>query len=236
MNRRAPIFAAIGMVLLVLLVVFLAVLPKMQQVSDARDALAAAEAEETRLRGELERLQAVRAQLPEVRRRLARFNQKVPATADLPGLIRLLQNSADASNLVFFSIQPGTPTVVGGPAPGAPAVPTTPGVPAAPAGDASVIPADIVVHGGFFEIDQFLFRLETLPRAAKVVSITITTGAEDTILQAAIAIRVFTTDVEAGPGSAPEEPIPPADPGPPPTTAPTTAPGVSPSPTATPEG
>ncbi|MEX2458035.1 MAG: hypothetical protein WD770_03510, partial [Actinomycetota bacterium] len=167
MNRRAPLFTAIGMALLVIVVVFVAILPKMGEVGERREELERAQQDEAFLLGELNRLRAARAQLPEVRRRLAKFNQKVPASADLPGLIRLMQNAADASNLVFFSIAPGTPTPVGGATAPLPTAPPTDGgavpPPVVSTVDASVIPAAVLVIGGFFEVDQFLFRLETLP-------------------------------------------------------------------------
>jgi Tfp pilus assembly protein PilO len=242
-NRRAPLFAAIGMVLLVIVVVFVAILPKMKQVTQREAELAAAEQEEQFLLAELQRLQDVRAQLPEVRRRLAKFNQKVPGTADLPGLIRLLQNAADASNLTFFSIAPGDPTPVGAAAPVLPTAPPSPDatappppvVPVAPVGTASVIPSEVVIVGFFFDVDQFLFRLENLPRAAKVISISIVPGpnSQDVLgeLQATLLVQVFTTDPNAGPGSAAE--LPPDEPGASPSPGATASPAVSPSPTTT---
>jgi Tfp pilus assembly protein PilO len=240
-SRRAPIFVAIGMVLLVIVVVFVAILPKMEQVSQRQDELEAAQQQEQFLLAELERLQSVRAQLPEVRRRLAKFNQRVPGTADLPGLIRLLQNAADASNLSFFSIKPGDPTPVGAAAPVLPTVApspdataTVPPVVTAPTGDASVIPSEVVIVGFFFDVDQFLFRLENLPRAAKVITISIAPGPNSTDipgeLQATLLLQVYTTDANAGPGSSIE--LPPEEPPASPTPGVTVSP-ASPSPTTT---
>lgn len=234
MNRRAPILAAVGMVLLVILVVFFAVLPKMRQVTERREELREAELREQTLLAELDRLQEARAQLPEARRRLARFNQKVPAQADLPGIIRLVQNAADASLIGFVSITPGTPQPAAGAAPATPATPppteTDPDAPppltATP--DASVIQATIVVIGDFFAVDQFLFRLETLPRAAKVTGIQVAgsgEGADDPgTLNVTLTVEFFTTDPDAGPGTAPEEAV---------GESPAPAPSPAPSPAAT---
>ncbi len=242
MSRRAPLFAAIGMVLLVIVVVFVAILPKMKQVTQRQDELEAAQQQEQFLLAELQRLQDVRGQLPEVRRRLAKFNQKVPGTADLPGLIRLLQNAADASNLSFFSIKPGDPTPVGAAAPVLPTVapspdatPTVPPVVTAPTGEASVISSEVVIVGFFFDIDQFLFRLENLPRAAKVITVSITPGPNQNELpgelQTTLLLQVYTTDANAGPGSSVE--LPPDEPVASPSPGATTSPVTSPSPTTT---
>ena len=64
-------------------------------------------------------------------------------------LFRLLQGAADRSAVDFFSFTPGTP---------APNV----------TGSYSTIASQVTVSGGYFAIDEFLFLLETLPRAAKV--------------------------------------------------------------------
>jgi Tfp pilus assembly protein PilO len=88
----------------------------------------------------------------------------------------------------FFSVAPGTPT-------------------AAEAGF-SVVPAQIQVTGGYFSLDEFLYRLETLPRAVKVTSLQISPGggegqAAPAALSMQLSVEFYTTDVSAGPGSVP---------------------------------
>src|SRR5918998_279415 len=97
--------------------------------------------------------------------------------------------AADVAGVDFFQIDPATPT------------PST-------TGQASSIPATIRVIGGFFPIDEFLFRLETLPRAAKVVSVTIAEGPEAAPqVDVQLEVQFFTTDIQAGPGApVPEAP------------------------------
>ena len=110
----------------------------------------------------------------------------MPPTADLPGLIRLLNRAADQSNVDFVTITPATPTASTG-------------------GTVSVIPVQITVIGGFFSIDQYLFQLESLPRISTVTSLTVTHGPDSASsdLQAVIGTNFFTTDPNAGPGSNP---------------------------------
>ena len=67
------------------------------------------------------------------------------------------------------------------------------------------------MSGGYFAIDEFLFLLETLQRAAKVTTLAITpgTGGETTTttsastLQLQMTVEFYTTDTSAGPGSNP---------------------------------
>jgi hypothetical protein len=104
--------------------------------------------------------------------------------ADLPGLINQLQTAADISRVDFFAISPQPPAVT-------------------PDGRASQIPTTIQVIGGFFPVDEFLFRLETLPRAAKVNNISVTAGpAGLPQLDVSLETSFYTTDLQAGPGAA----------------------------------
>jgi Tfp pilus assembly protein PilO len=212
-SRRAPIVAAVGLVLLILLAVVFVVLPKNSEVGEVRDELDAAEAQESVLRAELARLQAAQENLPRIRRQLARVRRAVPPLADLPGVINQLQSIADTAGVDFFSIAPSEPV----PAVGAPV---------------TEIPAQIQVIGGFFPVDEFLFRLETLPRAAKVAGVTITEGPEQLPqINVQLDVRFWTSDEDAGPGAAPPpapspSPSPTASPSPSPSPSPTPSPGV----------
>ena len=192
MNRRAPIIAGVIAVLVAVLAVFLLVLPKMGDVSTAEEELEAAEDQEVALAAQLNALQDARAAAPETEDDIAAVEAQVPPTADLPSLFRLLQGAADRSAVDFFSFTPGTP------APNA-------------AGTYSSIASQVTVSGGYFAIDEFLFLLETLPRAAKVTTLAMapsggTTGATTTSttnLQLQVTVEFYTTDLSAGPGSIP---------------------------------
>src|SRR3972149_3282798 len=87
------------------------------------------------------------------------------------------------SGVDLLSMEPGAPTT-------------------SPTADFSIISMQITVDGTFFQIDQFLFRLETLPRATKVMNIDLTATAWPT-LEAVVTAESYTTDVSAGPGSTP---------------------------------
>ena len=187
MNRRAPIIA--GAILLVaLLAVFLMVLPKMSEVGETEDRLQETQDEEINLAAQLNALEDAQAAAPETELEIAAIDAQVPQTADLPRLFRELQGAADRAAVDFFSFTPGTP------------VPNL-------TGSYSTIASQITVSGGYFAIDQFLFLLETLQRAAKVTSLAVTPSAGTTTststLQLQITVEFYTTDSSAGPGSIP---------------------------------
>ena len=192
MSRRAPIIAAVVAIVLALLAVFLLVMPKMREVDETQEQLQAAQDEEIALEAELESLQQAQAEAPETEAEIARIEDQVPPTADLPGLFRLLQGAADQSAVDFFSFTPGVPI-------------------ADPSGSYSTIPSTISITGSYFALDEYLFLLETLLRAAKVTQINITpssagaegAGVSASALQLQLSVDFYTTDVSAGPGSIP---------------------------------
>jgi Tfp pilus assembly protein PilO len=189
-SRRGPIIAGAIIAVVAVLAVFFLVLPKMNEVSKTQEDVAAAEAQETALRAQLASLKEAQANAPQVKARIAELSNEVPSTADLPALIRLLSAAADGAGVDFFTVAPGTPQLD-------------------PTGAISIIPTAISVTGGYFALDQFLFRLESLPRAAKVTSVSITPGATaapgSTVnsLSMQLSVEFYTTDTSAGPGSVP---------------------------------
>jgi Tfp pilus assembly protein PilO len=196
-NRRAPIIAAGAFLLVGVLLVVLLVLPKMGEVGETQDELTTAQDQEIALEAQLRALQDAQAEAPETERQIAAIEDQIPPTAELPELFNLLQAAADRSAVDFFSISPGTPV-------------------ADTAGTFSRIPSSITVTGSYFAIDEFLFLMETLPRAAKVLNITMSPAASaegvataTTSLQLLMAIEFFTTDTSAGPASVPgpSEPV-----------------------------
>jgi Tfp pilus assembly protein PilO len=193
-NRRAPIIAGVIAVAVALLAVFLLVRPKMSEVSTTEDDLQVAEDQEVTLAAQLNALQDAQAAAPETEQEIAAIDAEIPPTADLPSLFRLLQGAADRSVVDFFSFTPGTPA------------PNT-------AGTFSTIASQVTVSGGYFAIDEFLFLLETLPRAAKVTTLAVTpssaasgettTTTSTSNLQLQMTVEFYTTDASAGPGSVP---------------------------------
>jgi Tfp pilus assembly protein PilO len=191
-NGRAPIIAGAIVLLVALLAVFLLVLPKMSEVGETEDQLQETQDQEINLAAQLNALEDAEAAAPDTELEIAAIDEQVPPTADLPSLFRLLQGAADRAAVDFFSFTPGTP------------LPNL-------TGSYSTIPSQITVSGGYFAIDEFLFLLETLQRAAKVTTLAVTpsAGGEGTTttstsnLQLQITVEFYTTDSSAGPGSIP---------------------------------
>ena len=189
MNRRSPIVAGIVSAVLVVVAVMLMVLPKMSAVGAKRDEVVEAQAEEERLLVQLRALQDAQAQAPETRREISAVENKVPPVADLPGLIRLLRDAADRAAVDLFQFSPNAPVQD-------------------PSGQFSTIGTAVNVTGSYFAVDEFLFRLETLTRAAKVTNVSIAPASSEstitgTTLSMQLTVEFYTSDLSAGPGSEP---------------------------------
>ncbi|HEX9122473.1 MAG TPA: type 4a pilus biogenesis protein PilO [Actinomycetota bacterium] len=192
-DRRAPIVAGVVFAVIALLAVFFLVLPKRSQVSDTQDQLAQAQDQTSTLQAQLRSLQEAQAEAPQTKKELKKIENLIPPTADLPAMIRLLSDAADRAAVDFLTVSPGNPALDA-------------------SGSFSAITASISVTGTYFSLQEFLFRLETLPRAAKVTNVSIspgggtettttTTGPQSLSMQ--LSVNFYTTDPSAGPGSQP---------------------------------
>jgi Tfp pilus assembly protein PilO len=189
-GKRAPLITgAVGLVLALLLIMFM-VLPKMHQVSAAKDERVALADQQSQLLSQLAVLKDAQADEAKNRQIIANVVRQLPPTVDEPGLLLLLANAASDATLPLTQFTPGTPILD-----------STSGL--------SSIPVTFAVTGTYFSLAQFLFNLETLPRVAKVQTVTVTAAASaDTSssvpsLQMTGSVTLYTTDANAGPGSQP---------------------------------
>ena len=182
-GRRGPIVVgAIAAIASLLLILFL-VLPKLGQVTDAQQELEEAEAQQDTLESRLSALEQAREEAPQNEAEIREVDRQVPPTADLPGLILLLRNAATQSGVQVVSLTPAPPTTAEG-------------------GGFSSIQVSASGEGSYFSVVDYLYSIETLPRAATVNSVDLT-PVEGAGLTFAATITLYTSDVSAGPGSEP---------------------------------
>lgn len=190
-GSRGPIVAGAGAVALAAILVFFLVLPKMGEVSSANADLVAAQAQQSTLESQLAALEQAEAAAPEAKATIQDVERQIPPTVDEAGLLLLIRNAAERSGIVFSQLTPGTPTLD-----------ATSGL--------SAIPLAITATGSYFQIAEFLYSIETLPRAAKVLTVTLapgsagaTTTTVTNLLQLQASAVLYTSDLSAGPGSEP---------------------------------
>jgi Tfp pilus assembly protein PilO len=199
-GKRGPIFAGVGVAVAVLVVAFFLVLPKMGQVKDANVALTDVQSKQATLGAQLAALQQAQTEAPTNRETIRKVQQAIPPTVDQQGFILLVQNAAVLSSIDVVTISPGSPVFD-------------------PATGLSTVTNSITVAGSYFALTEFLFKIETLPRAAKASTVTIAPSPSETdasLLTLTASVDMYTSDQSAGPGSSP---------------GPTSAPGATTTPT-----
>jgi type IV pilus assembly protein PilO len=188
-NRRGPLIAGVVVVAVAILMILLLVLPKSHQVSEAQSKLDDARQQGQVLESRKQALEDAKAQAPQARKAIAEVDRKIPPVADEPGLILLLQHAAMDAGIDLVSLSPGNPTF-----------------------DAetnlSTIDVSVSATGTYFDVTQFMYQIETLPRAALVTNISLSPGAGSAssgvpLLTLTATVRTYTSDTSAGPGSEP---------------------------------
>jgi Tfp pilus assembly protein PilO len=188
-GTRAPIIAGVIMAVIVVLAFLLIVNPKRAEVADAQKQLEQAQSEELTKVAQRASLQQAEAEAPANRKIIRQVEQQLPPTADPQGFILLLENAAAKAGVDLTQEAIQTPT--------------------ADASGVTKIPITITLSGTYFSLDEFLFQLETLPRAAKVINVSIAAGASGDAttvsgtLVMQVTVELYTTDTSAGPGSTP---------------------------------
>jgi Tfp pilus assembly protein PilO len=116
---------------------------------------------------EVVRLRAVRETAPEVEAQLAAAEAIIPRDAALPSALRQLQLAAEESGVVLQSVSTGRPVAMEGAAPGL-----------------SALGVSVVMSGGYFQIVDFLRRIEDpsiTPRGLTWSAVTVSRGAYPTL-------------------------------------------------------
>jgi Tfp pilus assembly protein PilO len=181
-GRRAVVVAGVATAILAALLIVFLVLPKMSQVSDAQQELEASFTERETLSSRLAALRQAREEAPQNQAEIRRVDQQVPPTADLPGLILLLRNAATGAGVQVLTLTPAAPT---------------------PSEDGAFSSLSVSAsgQGTYFSVVDYLYSIETLPRAATVESLDLSPS-EGTLAFVA-TITLYTSDISAGPGSEP---------------------------------
>jgi len=185
MNRRLLI--PLGAGVLIVLLWFVALWgPQGSALSSAKKRKSQAEAQGATLRDQLTRLQQARRDQPLKQSQLETLRVAIPDDPNLAQFILDANDAASRSGIDFLSITPSVPTA---PSSGSSAS-TVPG-----GGSATAIPIRIgmTISGGYFQVLDFVNRLNTLPRIVVVDTLAISGSAATSQLSVTLSERIFTT-------------------------------------------
>ena len=167
-RRQELLLATVGVFLILVAGVLLLVRPKQQAVAEARADRNNAIAESQSLRDQIRALEALKADEAKLRAQAKRATSEFPATPDLPDLVDALQEAASQAGADLVTVAPAAPkTSTVGP-------------------ELAEITTTVTVKGGYFQIEDFLARVENLikdgdpgripPRSMLVQSLDVTSG------------------------------------------------------------
>lgn len=155
---------------------FLLVSPKRSNAADLQTQAAEKQRSNLGLQTQLAVLKGQAKDLPKQQAKLAAVAAKIPSDPAMPALVRALNKAASDANVELVSMAPGTPsapttsaTTTAGTAAGASA--------GLAAGSLQQIPVTLNVVGSYFQVAEYLDRLEGLTRAFRVTGFTLAPGA-----------------------------------------------------------
>lgn len=149
--RLRLVLVALGCIALVAIWFLSVFRPNRERLGEVREQVAATEQEIASLEAQLRRLQQLQREEPRLRAELARFGDAIPPDHRVPDFILQVQDAANLAGIDFLAI--------------------TPSQPSAPAeGATQVIGVSLSVTGTFFEMEDFIFRMERLQRSVRLNS------------------------------------------------------------------
>jgi Tfp pilus assembly protein PilO len=215
-------FVAVGLLTVIAVLGWfgLAFRPAQSRLNELNSNVSAKQSEVAGLRAQLERLIGLKRNETKVRVQAARMATALPSAPNVPDFIIQLQNAANAAGIDFLSISPSLPALPADAAGTIPPPATTqssstqsgtaaPAQPAPPSTPLRSISVQITADGSFFEIEQFILKMEHLARALRIDDLSLNTGGQDSsgrsskdVLSATIKLQMFMVTPQAAAGSA----------------------------------
>jgi Tfp pilus assembly protein PilO len=155
---------------------FLLVSPKRSNAADLRGQAVDKQRSNQGLQTQLAVLKAQAKDLPKQQAKLAAVAAKIPSDPAMPALVRALNKAASDANVELVSMAPGMPTASTAAATSSPATAATASTGGA-AGSLQQISVTLNVVGSYFQVAEYLDRLEGLTRAFRVSGFTLAPGA-----------------------------------------------------------
>lgn len=186
MTRNRLILAAAGILIVAVAWYFVLIAPKADQLSTAKKDLSDARSQQQSLAATLKRLQDLDRERPARQAQLQRLAAAIPAEPDLAGFLLSANDLAIKANVDWVSIAPAPPS-------------------AAAAGLPSQVSMQIQIQGGFFQVLDYLNRIENLPRIVVVDSVQVSASqggdSASPVLTLALSARMFTTAAATAAGA-----------------------------------
>jgi type IV pilus assembly PilO-like protein len=169
-RRRELALGGAGALLVLAVGALLLIRPAQQATAQAHTDRDTAVAESRSLRDQIKALEGLQANAADLKAQANLARAEFPATPALPALVDALQDAASLAGVELGTVSPSTPS------------------PSKVRPELAEITTNLAVNGGYFEIQDFLVRLENLvkgtdpdrvpPRSVLIRSVNLTSGSE----------------------------------------------------------
>lgn len=153
-NRNILILGALGIVMLIILYYFLLLSPLLQNLDAQAQAKESKQAQLEQVQQQVNELEAVRRQSPDIERQLLELSKRIPAQPQVPTFVVQVQEIADASGATQLTVDPEPATSPEG------------------GGDYRELPVTMQFTATYDEMQDFLLRTRNLARLVTVTNVT----------------------------------------------------------------
>jgi type IV pilus assembly protein PilO len=153
-NRNMLILGTLGIVLLIVIYYFLLLSPLLQRLNEQAQARQSKQAQLEQVQQQVNQLEEVRRQSPDIERQLLELSKRIPAQPQIPTFVVQVQEIADASGVTQLSVDPEPSTAPEG------------------GGDYRVVPVTMQFKATYDEMQDFLLRTRNLARLVTVTNVT----------------------------------------------------------------
>jgi type IV pilus assembly protein PilO len=198
-NRNLIILGALGIVLLIILYYFLLLSPLLQSLNEQAQARESKQAQLEQVQQQVNELEEVRRQSPDIERQLLELSKRIPAQPQIPTFVVQVQEIALASGVTQLSVDPEPSTSPEG------------------GGDYRVVPVTMRFNGTYDEMQDFLLRTRNLARLVTVTNINYSRAGNETttsnpsveaLLDVEIQADVYYQPTDATSGEVPPTVVP----------------------------
>ena len=105
-NRNLIILGALGIVLLIIVYYFLLLSPLLQRLDEQAQARESKQAQLEQVQQQVNELEEVRRQSPDIERQLLELSKRIPAQPQIPTFVVQVQEIADASGVTQLTVDP----------------------------------------------------------------------------------------------------------------------------------
>jgi len=152
-DRNILILGILGIVIVVIGFYFLLLSPLLQSLNEQAQARDDKQAQLEQVQQEVNELEEVRRNSPEIQRQLLELSKRVPTQLQIPTLVVQVEEIADASGVTQLSVDPEPPTAPAG------------------GGDYQVVPVTMLFNGTYDQMQDFFLRTRNLSRLVTVTEL-----------------------------------------------------------------